>query len=166
MISVEVILSGLATNNKTLGCLCFQSDPITATINTDKTGYVSGEMVQFNIEVENLSNRDMDGMFLVLKKSVTYNGWYMGETGDKTEEREVERLDREENIRPRSTDHWRGTVKLPDLPPTGLGGSCKIIDLQYSLELHVDPAGPSFDLVVNLPIMVGTVPVKESQRDE
>ena len=90
MRSVEIILSGRATNNKTLGCLCFQSDPITATINTDKTGYVSGELVQFNIVVENLSNRDMDGMFLVLKKSVTYNGWNMGGTGDKTEEREVE----------------------------------------------------------------------------
>ena len=67
----QLTVSGSATNSKTLGCLCFQSDPITATLNTDKTGYVSGELVQFDIEVENRSNRDMEGMFLVLKKLVT-----------------------------------------------------------------------------------------------
>ena len=77
-----------------------------------------------------------------------------------TEESEVERLDRKENIMSRPTDSWRGTVKVPDLPPTGLGGSCKILDLQYRLDLHVDPAGPSFDLVVNLPVMLGTLPTK------
>ena len=79
-----------------------------------------------------------------------------------TEESEVERLDRKENIMSRSTDSWRGTVKVPDLPPTGLGGSCKILDLQYRLDLHVDPADPSLDLVVNLPVMLSTLPSKQS----
>ena len=86
----------------------------------------------------------------------------------------------------------QGTLKLPDLPPTGLGGSCSIIDVQYRystlhyitlqystlpystvhystvhyrLDLHVDPSGPSFDLVVKFPIMLGTIPLQESIPD-
>ena len=45
---------------------------------------------------------------------------------------------------------------------TGLAGSCSIIDLQYRLDLHVDPSGPSFDLVVRLPFMLGTIPLQEA----
>ena len=101
---------GRFTNNKTLGCLCFESDPITATIITNRTGYVSGEMIKFNVEVENRSNTVMDGMFLVLKEVVTYTGWNVGsiEKDDNTEEKEVDRLTREEAISPRSSDSWQG----------------------------------------------------------
>ena len=35
------------------------------------TGYVSWELLQFDIKVENHSNRVMEGMFLVIKKLVT-----------------------------------------------------------------------------------------------
>ena len=52
-------------------------------------------------------------------------------------------------------------MKVPPVPPTGLAGSCSIIDVQYSLEFHVDPAGPSFDLVVRIPIVVGTIPLQQ-----
>ena len=60
----QLTVSGSATNS-------FQSDHVTATLNTDMTGYVSGELLLFDIKVENHSNRDLEGMFLVLKKLVT-----------------------------------------------------------------------------------------------
>ena len=52
-------------------------------------------------------------------------------------------------------------LKVPPVPPTGLAGSCSIIDVQYSLEFHVDPAGFGFDLVVRIPIIVGTIPLQQ-----
>ena len=119
--------AGHTVNHKSLGCLCWKSDPITANLHTNRTGYVSGEMIKFNVEVENLSNRDMDGTFLSLKEVVIYKTW----SKNMTEEREVERLTRDEKISPRSSDYWQGTMRLPPLPPTGLGGSCSIIDVQY-----------------------------------
>ena len=45
--------------------------------------------------------------------------------------------------------------------PLGLAGSCSIIDVQYSLEFHVDPSGPAIDLVVRIPIVVGTIPLQQ-----
>ena len=67
-------------------------------------------MIKFNVEVENRSNTAMDGMFLVLKEVVTYTGWNVGsiEKDDNTEEKEVDRLTREEAISPRSSDSWQG----------------------------------------------------------
>ena len=110
------------------------------------------------MEVENLSSRDMDGTFLCLKEVVVFKTW----TKSVTEEREVERLTREQRIGPGSSDYWQGSLALPPLPPTGLAGSCSIMDLQYRLDLHVDPSGPSFDLVVKFPVMLGTIPLVEA----
>ena len=73
-------------------------------------------MLRFNVEVENLSNRDMDSMFITLEEVVIFKSY----SKHRTEEREVDRLTREEKIRPGSTEYWEGTVRLPPLPPTGL----------------------------------------------
>jgi len=149
---------GLVVDHKTLGCLCWKSGPITATLHLNRTGYVSGEMIKFNVEVENLSSRDMESTFLSLQEVVIFKTFRK----NKTKEREVERLARLERISPGSSDYWQGTIRLPSLPPSGLGGHCTIIDVQYRLDFHVDPSGPSFDLVVRFPFILGTIPLQES----
>ena len=108
--NISLYCTGHTVNHKSLGCLCWKSDPITANLHTNRTGYVSGEMIKFNVEVENRANTVMDGMFLVLKEVVTYTGWNVGsiEKDDNTEEKEVDRLTREEAISPRSSDSWQG----------------------------------------------------------
>ena len=52
-------------------------------------------------------------------------------------------------------------MRIPSVPPTHLAGSCSIMDVQYTLDFHVDPSGPSFDLVVSIPIIIGTIPLQE-----
>ena len=51
-------------------------------------------------------------------------------------------------------------MKVPALPPTNLAGVCNVIKVQYMLQLNVVPSGPAFDLKVNLPVIIGTVPLK------
>ena len=59
-------------------------------------------------------------------------------------------------IRPGTSDFWEGvTLSIPPLPPSGLGGPCSIMDVQYILEFRVDPAGLGMDLVVKLGITIG-----------
>ena len=114
-------------------------------------------MVAFNAEVENLSNRNMKGSFLNLVEVVIYKA----SNKSRVESRVVAEIKRGQ-ISPGSSDYWEGVVmKVPPVPPTGLAGSCSIIDVQYSLEFHVDPAGPAFDLVVRIPIVVGTIPLQQ-----
>ena len=78
-------------------------------------------------------------------------------TSKKRTERRVVSEVRRGQILPGTSDYWEGvTMRVPALPPTKLAGSCSIIDVQYRLEFHVEPSGPAFDLVVGIPIIIGT----------
>ena len=104
-----------------------------------------------------MSNRDMDGSFLNLVEIVKYKA----RSKTKTETRVVAEI-RRGQIRPGTSDFWEGvTMRIPAVPPTNLAGHCSIIDVQYRLEFHVDPSGPAFDLVVSIPIIIGTIPLQQ-----
>jgi len=150
---------GSSSRQKNLGCFCWRPGTIKASLHTDRTGYISGETIRFTAEVENLSSSDMDSVLLRLVEEVTFKT----SEGKKRKEREVERLRWSERILARSGDDWEGSLTLPVLPPTGLAGHCSIIDLQYRLELHLNPAFPSLPLVVSLPIILGTRPLQDSR---
>ena len=52
-------------------------------------------------------------------------------------------------------------MRIPAVPPTNLAGNCSIIDVQYRLDFIVEPSGPAFDLLVSVPIIIGTIPLEE-----
>ena len=63
------------------------------------------------------------------------------------------------------SDMWEGvTMRVPAVPPTNLAGNSRIISVNYTLDFHVDPSGPSFDLVVSLPLTIGTIPLQEYMK--
>ena len=63
------------------------------------------------------------------------------------------------------SDMWEGvTMRVPAIPPTNLAGNSRIISVNYTLDFHVDPSGPSFDLVVSLPLTIGTIPLQEYMK--
>ena len=49
-----------ATDQKVLCCCCCASDPIIATVKLPRTGYVPGEVINFNAEIDNRSDRTMN----------------------------------------------------------------------------------------------------------
>jgi len=150
----SALQAGSSHNHKTLCCLCCRSGPISALIATNRTGFVPGEMIGFSAEVDNQSTREMSGSFLNLVEVVTYRT----PQKNKTEQRVVAEI-RRGRIGPGCQDMWEGvTMRVPSVPPTNLAGPCNIISVQYKLDFHVDPSGLSFDLVVSLPITVGTIP--------
>jgi len=149
--------AGHSRDYKTLCCLCCKSGPISAVITTNRTGYVPGELIGFNAEVDNQANKEMTGSFLNLVEVVTFKT----ARKNKTERRVVAEI-RRGRIGPGTSDYWEGVLmRVPALPPTNLAGTCNIIDVQYRLDFHVDPSGMSFDLVVSLPITIGTIPLQE-----
>ena len=50
------------------------------------------------------------------------------------------------------------------VPPTNFGGNSKIIKISYNLCLKVITTVFSFDLDVNVPVTIGTIPLEESMR--
>ena len=156
----EARLPGSSSRQKNLGCFCWRSGGISASLQTARTGYVSGEVVQFQAELENNSSSDLDSVILSLVEEVTFKT----RGGERREEREVARLRWREKLLARSGEDWEGSLALPSLPPSGLAGHCSIIDLQYRLELQLNPGGHSSSLVVSLPIMLGTRPLQPLQQ--
>ena len=70
-----------------------------------------------------------------------------------------------EVLDPGESDMWEGvTMRVPAIPPTNLAGNSRIISVNYTLDFHVDPSGPSFDLVVSLPLTIGTIPLQEYMK--
>ena len=123
---------------------------------TFRTGYVPGEIIGFNAEIDNQSNRDMRSSKLSLIKHVTYvtrkKNKYVSRIIAQTKHGRVSAGD---------SDLWEGVVmKIPAVPPTNLAGVCNVIKVRYTLELCVVPNGPAFDLEVQLPVTIGTVPLK------
>eukprot|EP00092_Neocalanus_flemingeri_P038523 GFUD01041941.1.p1 GENE.GFUD01041941.1~~GFUD01041941.1.p1 ORF type:complete len:441 (+),score=97.82 GFUD01041941.1:135-1457(+) len=149
--------AGHSRDYKNLCCLCCKSGPISAVMTTNRTGYVPGELIGFCAEVDNQANKEMTGSFLNLVEVVTFKT----ARKNKTERRVVAEI-RRGRIAPKDSDMWEGVLmRVPALPPTNLAGTCNIIDVQYKLDFHVDPSGMSFDLVVSLPITIGTIPLME-----
>ena len=82
-------------------------------------------------------------------------------------------------IPPGDSDDWHDTaLKIPALPPSKLL-NCNNIQIQYTIEVsqnlkicihksnmlwqfRVDPGGMSFDLCLQLPIVIGTIPLRST----
>jgi len=142
---------------KKLCCLWCKSGPITAEISSNRTGYVPGEFIGFNAEVENLSKRRMKSSSLKLKEIVKYKT----SSKDKTSCRTVAKIKRGE-IQPGNSDYWENVnMRIPAIAPTNLAGRCTIMDVWYMLEFTVTPSGPAFDLKVSFPIVIGTIPLRQ-----
>lgn len=128
-----------------------------------RSGFVPGEIVDFTADVSNVSNQQITGMTGSLRQDCTFHA--RGRT--KTESRyicqvkgpEVDKGDHEMWVpQPRLC-----IPTLLSLPPTRLGGTlCRIIDVEYFLELKVKVSGLTWSLVGELSVMIGTNPVSEN----
>jgi len=70
----------VARETKFICCWCCKTGPITAEVQLNKTGFVAGETVFVNVNVENLSNTDLVVTKLKLKRSVFLQSRTKGRT--------------------------------------------------------------------------------------
>ena len=144
------------SDHKNFCCFCCKSGPLSVDLHTDRTGYVSGENIVFSAEVDNKSNKEMQHTNVRLVESVTFQA----EGRHKTTSRTVAEQHRG-RVGPGDSDIWdRVPVRVPPLPPSNLGGSCGIIQLQYALHFSVHPEGMGFALKVEVPITIGSIPLQ------
>jgi len=143
-------------DHKHFCCFCCKSGPVSVVMHTDRTGYVSGENIVFSAEVDNKSNKEMQHTNVQLVESVTFKAGGHHKTTSRTVAEQ-----RRGRVGPGDSDIWdRVPVRVPPLPPSNLGGSCGIIQLQYALRFSVHPDGMGFALNVELPITIGSIPLQ------
>ncbi|KAL4228239.1 hypothetical protein ACF0H5_013672 [Mactra antiquata] len=144
------------TDSKTVCCCCCESSPITATFRIDKTGYVPGEPIICNAEINEGTGRGVHSSVVKLVMQTTYRT----HGGSKTRRtNEIARL-QHGSIAPGETDVWNGErLVIPPVPPSYLPG-CNIIIIDYFLKLSIDVADTPIDLDLPLPVIIGSIPVQ------
>lgn len=142
---------------KQLCCLCCTSGPITSFLSIDRHGFVPGEPITVNAEIENLSRRKIRSSSVTLKMRATFHTPHQTRTVSST----ISTL-WHSCIGKGQTDTWNGEqLFVPSLPPSFLLG-CNVIDVSYILEFRVDPIGPALELFIPVEIIIGTIPLHSS----
>jgi hypothetical protein len=122
---------------KTFCCLCCASGPLTCTVSLPTTGYVSGQTIPIQAEIENSSNVDVLKLKFLFMKNTQYH------TQSPRLTKREEKIIAELGVGPYNRGETR-TVKqsldIPPLPPSNLD-NCGIIDLFYQLKVVCEVSG-------------------------
>ncbi|XP_060557998.1 arrestin domain-containing protein 3-like [Ruditapes philippinarum] len=142
------------TGEKRLCCLCCESDPISGMIAIDRKGYVPGEMIIVRGEINNQSNRKMTCTKVCLQMVVTYHATTKSMAFKQT----IGEL-KHGKLKGGETEIFNNErLHIPPVSNSYLHG-CKIIDINYFVEIIADPSGPGFDLEVPVEIIIGSIPL-------
>ncbi|XP_068216039.1 arrestin domain-containing protein 3-like isoform X2 [Palaemon carinicauda] len=147
-----------SSKTKNLCCFCCQTGPITLAVQIPRRGYVPGEKILVSAEVDNISNRNTRRTRLLLLQVVSY----IMPNGVKTivEERILKEIVRG-IIPPGETDMWENvTLTVPPLVPANVHLTCRLLHVEYRLDMVLELPLPSKELRVSLPVTIGSVPLR------
>ncbi|ODM93090.1 Arrestin domain-containing protein 3 [Orchesella cincta] len=121
-----------------------------------RSGYVSGEALDFSCEITNSSSTKVNHVKAMLVQNIIF----YAQGRSRSQRKNVFEL-KGPAIECGDHEMWCPTsLAIPPLPPTRLGVSCHIIDVQYFLQVEMSIAGLSTSLSGELPIMIGTIPLR------
>ncbi|CAL8118046.1 unnamed protein product [Orchesella dallaii] len=121
-----------------------------------RSGYVSGEALDFSCEITNSSSTKVNHVKAMLVQNIIY----FAQNRSRSQKKTVCEL-KGPAIECGDHEMWCPTsLTIPPMPPTRLGGNCRIIDVQYFLEVEMSISGLSTALSGELPIIIGTIPLR------
>ncbi|XP_051953199.1 arrestin domain-containing protein 4-like [Xyrauchen texanus] len=124
----SLISSKSQTCEKMIGCWIFTSGLISLTVNVDRIGYCSGELIPIYARIENRSSR------LVVPKAVIYQIQTCMANGKMKIVKQVVANVRGNVVPSDSSDRWNGkTLKIPPVSPSILNSD--ILRVEYILEV-------------------------------
>ena len=137
---------------KTLGCLCCESGPLTLAVSTNRSAYCAGEKILLNARLENNTNIEMEFMKATLRRRMTL--YARGEIREGKVK--VAQIQTTGGIPARQIFEWnQEPLPIPACPPSS--HTCRIIHTDYLLDVEI-----SFNLHVILPIVIGTEPLRSA----
>uniref|UniRef100_A0A914WHJ6 Arrestin C-terminal-like domain-containing protein n=1 Tax=Plectus sambesii TaxID=2011161 RepID=A0A914WHJ6_9BILA len=149
-----------AEDSKSLGCCCCVDGTVYFQANIPKTGFVPGECIKVNLHLDNRSNRPMHSFEIYLLQVVSYTAARegIGYEHRKNESRKIsgvtENLD---EIQVPSQYSVTRDIPIPAVVATM--GNNSIVQVQYVVECKLVPTGLSTSRKIQLPLIVGTVPL-------
>lgn len=150
------------SETKILCCGCCSSDPITVTFSTLKTGFVPGEIIVSNVNIDNRSNREVKKITLKLVQELNFTGSSRELIVKTTKVRKCFRNIVEMNftqiVPPKTNQNLEGNTRIiiPSIAASSNGIS-KIIVINYLLVFTFKCSG-SLSKDISIPITIGTIP--------
>lgn len=151
------------SETKILCCGCCASDPITATFNVLKCGFVPGESLIYNISIDNKSNRDVIETTIKLVQEIKLTGSsreiIVKTTKVKTCYRDVVNVNLLQIIAAKTnvTLNNNYSIIVPPVSATSTN-TCKIIEIRYYVVFTFGCRG-SANKDMSIPITIGTIPL-------
>ncbi|KAI5698365.1 hypothetical protein M8J76_014715 [Diaphorina citri] len=144
--------------SKTFRFLWRQSGPLTLSVSAPFSGFVPGQTIPISIDVENGSNIAVDDVVIKLTKYMT---WKVTEP-DSSEKNDKSDLVSEQlgGVVINSDEHWNHQLVVPVFPYVNLN-NCHIILQEFKLSVTAKVSGVHKDLVVKVPIVMGSIPIAE-----
>ena len=125
-----------------------------------KAGFVPGETIIFNASIDNRSSKTIKSISAVLVQTTTLI--YNRSRKHKSSRNIVTLRYDGTKIGPQMKENWAVGFKIPALCPSLLD-TCRIIKLDYTLSLIVKFNGLTIGKMLDIPIIVGTVPLYDSR---
>ena len=120
-------------------------------------GFVPGEHLVFNVNIQNLSSSSLNELSVSLVQKIVFSS---SNSRQKRAIRIVASIKSSTVIEAHSNESWRQAIKIPPVISTS-NGTCKIIQITYELVLNVNPMGLAFSKNLKIPVIIGTVPINE-----
>jgi len=139
-------------DSKYICCFCCKEGPINTEMNLNRTGFVPGEAILININIENLSKTDIRGTRLWLERRVVLKA----EQNTKVEDDRIVQLNTEGCRRGDTKSLVNQALQIPlGMAPTDLP-YCNIIQVVYKVRAEVVVAGCHTNLQMTAPIFIAS----------
>lgn len=145
-------------NSKTLGFMCcLKSGSISTLLTLNKQGYVPGENLSINADINNSSDLSITDVTSTLICMITYRAG----TYSKLERLNISSVNHG-LVQPHCKEQWSNEpLSIPSIHPTRVGAAmCRLINLEYFVELKVKPSRRlSRAVETTVPVTIGSVPL-------
>jgi Arrestin (or S-antigen), N-terminal domain/Arrestin (or S-antigen), C-terminal domain len=141
---------------KTFCCWPCSSDPLIMTVQIPMAGYVAGQQIQIDIEVNNQSRIDIEDMKVELRKNIVYS---VHDPKESSKSEVVWVTDAKlPGVKAHSTFKEQRKIEIPSISPTDTTQS-SIIHQSYELLVTGTVEGCYGNPKILIPITIGTVPL-------
>ncbi|XP_014254041.1 arrestin domain-containing protein 3-like [Cimex lectularius] len=139
-------------------CCCCKSGPLTLVVCLPHKGYVPGQTVPVTVEVDNASNVQVDKMECKIFKTIKWTA-RIPRQDTKLDVVDLIKL-QVEGVAGGGSKTTTHNLALPEMPYVNVD-ACSIIDITFALKVKAVVGGCHKNLELEVPLVLGTVPIYE-----
>lgn len=129
-------------------------EPVLANFSVEKSGYTPGEIITFNVFIDNKNRRAIKYATVSLYKNMKFKT----QTQTQKETKEICTINLDRIVQPRSTEKWYKQKLVIPSSCKPMSAKSKIIEIKYELLLKFGSGGFTTAMYCPIPMVIGAVP--------